>query len=468
MVDLQVITTTGAGAVLEEAAFEDFRSSQRGRTLSPGDDGYEEARKVWNGMIDRRPAVIARCAGVSDVINSINFARENNLLMSVRGGGHNIPGNSVCDGGIMVDLSPMKSVRVNPMKRTAHAEPGLTWAELDHETQAFGLATPGGTVSDTGIAGLTLGGGMGWLSGKHGLSCDNVLSVDIVTADGRFLTASASENEDLYWAVRGGGGNFGVVTSFEYQLHPVGPMVLGGVVVYPFDKAKEALRFYRDFSGAIPDEVNTICELLTSPDGAPVVAVLACHHGPIEAAEEALRPLREFGPPLSDSIQPITYGQMQSMLDGGATPGLQYYNKTSFMKEISDDAIDVLISHFIKVTSPLSALTFQQLGNASNRVGIDETAFSHRDTPYEVIALASWEDPGESEIHIRWARDAIEAVRPFTTGGTYVNSVGHEAEEGADLMKAAYGKHYERLAALKNKYDPANLFRHNQNVRPRV
>ena len=466
MVDLQVMTNTGAHTMLEEAAVEGFKSSLRGEMLCPGDEGYDEARKVFNGMVDKKPAIIARCAGVADVINSVNFARTNVLLVSVRGGGHNIPGNSVCDGGMMIDMSRMRSVRVDPVGRTARAEPGVLWAELDHEGQAFGLATTGGTVSDTGIAGLTLGGGIGWLAGKHGLTCDNLLSADIVTADGQFLTASATENEDLFWGVRGGGGNFGVITSFEYQLHPVG-QVLAGMVIHPFEKAKEVLKFYRDFSSAIPDEVNTVAGLLTTPDGQPAIAIIACHSGSIEAGEEALRPLREFGPPLADQIHPMSYEEVQTLLDAIAIPGRQYYIKSLFMKDIGAEAIDTMIAHFSKVTSPLSGIMFQQLGNATNRVGSGETAFSHREARYEWVCLTAWEDPGESEIHIRWTRECAEAMHPFTTGGIYVNQIGTEAEDGVDQIRAAFGASYQRLVALKNKYDPTNLFSHNQNIRPR-
>ena len=465
MVDLRVTTNTGAHTMLEEAAVEGFKSNLRGEVLCPGDKGYDEARKVWNGMIDKKPSIIARCAGVADVINSVNFARTNNLLVSVRGGGHNIPGNSVCNGGIVIDTSQMRSVRVHPTGRTARAEPGLTWAGLDHEAQAFGLATTGGTVSETGIAGLTLGGGIGWLAGKHGLTCDNLLSVDIVTADGRFLTASATENEDLFWGMRGGGGNFGVVTSFEYQLHPVGQL-LAGMVIHPFKKAKEVLKFYRDFSSTIPDEVNTMAGFITTPEGDAAVAIIVCYSGPIEAGEEALRPIREFGPPLADLVRPMAYRDVQTMFDAGAPSGRQYYMKSLFMKDIGDEAIDTMVAHFSKVTSPLTSMIFQQLGNAANRVGTNETAFVHRDARYEWTCLSSWLDPGESEVHLRWAREFAEAIRPFTTGAIYVNQMGTEAEDGSEQIKAAYGAGYQRLVALKNKYDPTNMFSHNQNIKP--
>ena len=467
MTGLRVATATNGTISLNGSSIEDFRASLRGNLLLEDDEGYEEARKVWNGMVDKRPAAIARCKGVADVINSVNFARTNDLLVSVRCGGHNFPGNSVCDGGLTIDLSPMKSIRVDPAHGTARAEGGVKWGEIDHETQAFGLATPGGTDPDTGIGGLTLGGGMGWLSGKYGLSCDNLVSVDLVTAQGHLLTANANENPDLFWAIRGGGGNFGVVTSFEYQLHPVGPTVLAGFVYYPFEKVSDFLRFYGDYSSRIPDEMNTIGILGTSPEGTPRGTIAVCYHGPIEDGVEALRPMREFGPPLSENIQTITYVQAQSMIAPLTPAGRHYYIKAHFMKEIPEDAIETIISQFKQVTSSHSVMMFQQLGNASNRVASEDTAFSYRDARYSWAAESSWEDPGESEIHIKWARDFSEAMRPFTFG-SYVNQVGTEAEEGADEIRSAYGDNYERLAALKKKYDPTNLFSHNQNIRPTV
>ena len=345
-----------------------MKTSLRGELLRAGDAAYDEARKVWNGMIDKRPGLIARCTGVADVISAVDFARTHQLLVSVRGGGHNIPGNAVCDGGLMIDLACMRSVRVDPKRRTARAEGGVTWGELDHETQAFGLATTGGSVSDTGIAGLTLGGGLGWLAGKCGLSCDNLLSADVVTADGTLLVASATEHADLFWGLRGGGGNFGIVTSFEYQLHPVGPL-LAGMVLHPFTKAKEALAYYRDFAKAIPDEVNTMGGLLTSPDGDLMAVIAVCYNGSLDAGERVLRPLREFGPPVADQIRPMAYREVQTQLDAAAVRGRRYYFKSSFMRSISDDAIDALIDRFANVPSPHTLVFFQQLGNAANRVG---------------------------------------------------------------------------------------------------
>lgn len=353
------------------------------------------------------------------------------------------------------------------MRHTVRAEGGATWGDVDCEAQAFGFATTGGSVSDTGIAGLTLGGGLGWLAGKYGLTCDNLLSADLVTAAGQLLTASATENADLFWGLRGGGGNFGVVTSFEYQLHPVGP-VLAGMVLYPFLKAKEVLTFYRDFATTIPDEVNTIGALLTSPDGVPVVAIAVCYNDSLEAGEKVLRPLREFGPPLADQISPMAYCQLQTLLDAATARGARYYNKSNFMQRISDGAIDTLVECFPTIPSPLSFVFFQQLGNAANRVSATATAFSHRDALCEWGCLSRWLDPAADGVNIQWTRELSEAMRPFTTGSDYVTQIGLEADEGAERIKAAYGANYERLVALKNKYDPMNLFRHTQNIKPTV
>jgi FAD/FMN-containing dehydrogenase len=453
--------------VLDEATVQGFKTSLRGPLLRPGDASYDDARKVWNGMIDRYPALIARCAGVADVLAAVTFARTHQLLVSVRGGGHNAPGIAVCQGGLMIDLAGMRSVHVDPVRRTARAEGGTTWGDFDRETQVFGLATTGGIVSDTGIAGLTLGGGLGWLAGKYGLTCDNLLSADVVTANGQVLTVSATEHADLFWGLRGGGGNFGVVTSFEYQLHLVGP-VLAGMVLYPFTKAREALTFYRDFATAIPDEVNTVGGLLTSPDGAPVVAIAVCYNGSLDAGEKVLRPLREFGPPLADLISPMPYCQVQTLFDAAMVRGRRYYFKSNFMQRISDGAIDTLIERFATVPSPLSVVYFEQLGKAANRVGATATAFSHRDALCEWGCDAVWLDPAADAVHLQWTRALAEAMRPFTTGSDYVNHIGLETDEGAERIKAAYGTNYARLVTLKNTYDPTNLFRHNQNIKPTV
>lgn len=476
MLDIRVTTTTGGETVLEEAAVEEFKSSLRGELLRPGDEGYDEARAIWNGMIDKRPALIARCTGVADVIDAVNFARTNNLLVSVRGGGHNVAGKAVSDGGLMIDLSLMKGIHVDPKARTARAQPGVTWGDLDRDTQAFGLAAPGGIVSTTGIAGLTLGGGIGWLSRKHGLTSDNLLSVDIVTADGRFLTASEDENADLFWAVRGGGGNFGIVTSFEYRLHPVGPIVVAGLILHPMEKAREFLRFYREYAATAPDELTAIPLLRLAPaapflpedvHGAPVVGVAVLYAGPIEDGQRVVQPLKEFGSPLVDLIGPKPYMAHQTMFDAAAPHGNQYYLKSEYLRSLSDDAIDVIATYGASILSPLSLAAFFHLGGAVSRVAEDDTAFSHRDAAFALNIQASWLDPEESDQHIRWTRDFWTAMQPFSTGGVYVNFLSED--EGEDRVRAAYGAaNYERLVALKNKYDPTNLFRLNQNIKPTV
>ena len=464
MADLQVTTISGADTVLKEATVAAFKQSLRGPLITPSDDSYEEARQVWNANIDRRPGLIARPAGVADVINAVNFARDHNLLVAVRGGAHNIAGTSVCDGGLVIDLSLMKGIWVDPVRRTVRAEGGVKWGEFDRETQAFGLATTGGTIADTGIAGLTLGGGHGWLGYKYGLASDNLTSVDIVIADGKFRVASDTEHPDLFWGVRGGGGNFGVVTSFEYRLHPVGP-VLAGMVVHPFAKAKEVLQFYRDFSSATHEALTTYAVPMTSPDGTKVVAIAVCYSGPLAEGERLIAPVRQFGPPLEDQIRPMAYTELQTMLDADYPAGRQYYFKAHFLWEISDDAIDILIDHFASVPSPLSMLFFQQTGGAVQR---GNTAYAHRDALYNLLLLAQWLDPGESERHVHWVRELWQVLQPYTTGGVYVNDIGREADEGADQVRAAYGANYQRLAELKQKYDPTNLFRHNQNIKSAV
>jgi FAD binding domain/Berberine and berberine like len=465
MTDIQIATTDGTSKILEEATVRAFRAGFRGPLLSPGDGAYDETRKVWNGMIDRRPALIARCSGVADVVAAVSFARAHGLLVSVRGGGHNTPGVAVCEGGLMIDLAGMKSVRVDPAGQTARAEGGTTWGDFDRESQLFGLATTGGAISHTGIGGLTLGGGLGWLAGKYGLACDNLLSVDLVTAEGRILKASADENAELFWGLRGGGGNFGIVTSFEYRLHAVGRL-LAGPVLYPFAKAKEALALYRDFATSIPDELNTVAALMNSPDGDPLAAVVVCYNGSVEAGERVLRPLRTFGPPLADDVAPMPYCKVQTLFDEAFIRGRRYYFKSNFTRSISDAAIATLVEHFATAPSRLSMLYFQQLGNSANRVSATATAFSHRDALCEWGCDAVWTDPVQDGANIRWAREVAEAMRPFTSGSDYVNHIGLEAEEGTDRIRAAFGANYDRLVALKNRYDPTNLFRHNQNIKP--
>jgi FAD/FMN-containing dehydrogenase len=466
MTDLRIVTAEGSDAIIEEAAVADFAAGLRGPLLRPGEAGYDQARVVWNGMIDRRPALIARCAGVADIIAAVRFARTHGVLVSVKGGGHNITGNAVCEGGLMIDLSPMKSVRVDLAKRTARAEAGLTWGEFNRETQAFGLATTGGVVSTTGIAGLTLGGGLGWMMGKHGLSCDNLLSADIVTAGGEFLTASATEHPDLFWGLRGGGGNFGIVTSFEYQLHPVGP-VLAGMVIHPIDQAREVLRFYRDFARGCPDEMLAAASLMTSPEGAPVAVIIVSYIGDIAKGEALVAPLRKFGSPLADTIAPTSYAQLNTLFDA-AVPygGVQRYWKSSFLKELGDDLIEVFIERSAKFLSPMSMVLFFHMHGAATRADPNGTAFGLRDDQWDYDVISQWNDPAEAPGHIQWTRNFWNAVEPFATGEVYVNHL--DAEEGTTRIRAAYGRNYDRLVALKNRYDPTNLFRLNQNIKPSV
>src|SRR5215217_6101724 len=462
MVDRQDTLGLFRGKPLEEAAVQEFAANLRGELIRPEDDGYDAARAVFNGMIDRHPALIARCAGVADVIQGVNFARTHNLPLSVRGGGHSVAGNAVCDGGVMLDLSPMKGMRVDPVRQTAQAQAGLTLGEFDLETQEFGLATTLGVVSMTGIAGLTLGGGLGWLNGKYGLACDNLISADVVTADGRLVTASDEENEDLFWGIRGGGGNFGVVTSFEYQLHPVGP-VLGGGLRYPAAEARDFLRFYHEFASNCPDELSTAASLGHALDGSVVVGVAVCYCGPIEEGERVLHPLRTFGSPLEDNIQPMSYQTLQSAPDAGFPLGRQHYWKSSWLKHLSDEAIEVMLEFVTEMPSSISGVGLQQMHGAASRVDPAATAFPHRDEHYDFLILSQWAARSDTEENVRWTRAFFETMQPFFESGVYVNNLG---EEGEDRIKEAYGAHYERLVALKDKYDPTNLFRLNQNIRP--
>jgi len=456
-----VATTTGSR--IEDAAVDGFKAGLRGHVLRPGDDAYDEGRRLWNGMFDRRPALIARCTGAADVISAVTFARDHRLQVAVRGGGHSFPGHSMCDGGLVIDLSPMRAIRVDPAARTARAQPGVKWIDFDHETQAFGLATTGGTVSDTGIAGLTLGGGLGWLSGKHGLTVDNLIAADVVTADGRFLTASATENPDLFWGLRGGGGNLGVVTSFEYQLHRVGPTVLGGMVAYPLDRAKEVLRLYRDFNKAAPDELTTYAAFVNPPDGDTVVALICCYAGPLDKGEQVVRPLRSLGRPLLDGLGPMPYVAQQRLFDGGFPTGACYYTKGDFLPDLTDEAIEVFAEYAATKPSPASGVLVQTTCGAASRVTSDAMAFAHRRFPYAPVIVSEWLDAADAEKHVCWARDFWRALHPFAGAGVYVNDLSHD---DGDRVRIAYGANYERLAALKKTYDPDNFFHLNPNIKP--
>ena len=413
-------------------------------------------------MIDRRPSLIVQARGAADVIAAVTFAREYDLLLSIKGGGHSVAGKSVCDGGLMLDLALLKGIRVDPDSRTAWAEAGVLWGELDRETGAFGLATPGGQISTTGIAGLTLGGGQSWLTGKYGFVIDNLLAVDIVTADGELRYASATEHADLFWAVRGAGHNFGVVTSFEYRLHPV-TTVLGGMVIHPFERAKDVLRFHQEFTASAPDEVTSTAAILTAPDGALVAAIVGCYSGPAESGERVLAPLRSFGPPLADTFAPMPYPVMQTMLDGAFPHGRQGYWKSGLTSAVSDAAIDALVRYAAEIPSPLSAILIAHFAGAGSRVAKQATAYVHRDLVYDVLIVSSWVDPLESERNIEWTRACYQALEPELSGGVYVNDLG---DEGNERVRRAYGENYERLVALKQQYDPTNLFRLNQNISP--
>jgi FAD/FMN-containing dehydrogenase len=472
---MAITTTTNSESPVTDTAFETLKTHIGGDLLRPDDAGYDSARQIWNGAIDKRPAAILRCRGVADVIDGVNFARDNNLLLAVRSGGHNVAGTALCDGGIVLDLSGMKGIRVDPSSHTVRIQPGVTNGDFDRDTQAFGLSSTTGIASTTGLAGLTLGGGVGWLMRRFGLTCDNLLSVDVVTADGRFVTSSTTENADLFWGIRGGGGNFGVVTSFEYRLRPLGPTVLAGPILYPAENAREVMRFYRDYMATAPDELTACLNLRAAP-AAPwvpehlhyrtVIAVIVCYAGSIEQGERVLLPLKELGQPLLDLIEPKPYRLHQQMFDASVPFGLQYYWKSHYLGELTDGAIDAMITHGWRSTSPASYTLVFLLGGAIDRIGEDEMACGNRDARHSININGVWTDIAESGEHIRWAREFFDAMTPYSTGGVYVNFLGNEGEE---RIKSAYGhEKYERLVALKNRYDPTNFFRVNQNIKPTV
>ncbi len=448
--------------MISEAKIQSFRASLHCQSFCPGEEGYNIYRMIHNAGIDRRPAIIVRCSEAADVIACVHFARDQELLVSVRGGGHSIAGKSVCDNGIMIDLSAMKRIHVQPDRKTVRAEPGLTLGEFDQQTQAFGLATTMGVVSKTGIAGLTLGGGIGHLVRKHGLACDNLISADIVTADGKLLPASTKQNQDLFWGLRGGGGNFGVVTSFEYRLHAVGPVVFAGGVLYPVEKTAEVLRFYREFTNSAPDEISLQALTLTIPELGRVAAIGGCYCGPPEEGEKALQALRAFGSPVADLFAPMPYVQLQSMFDPLFPPGRHYYTKANFLTDLTDEAIRVF-AEYSTAPSTYTAAAIEHLQGAVARVESNDTAFPHRKFPYNFSIWSGWSDPAETEQNIQWTRDFFEAMKPSMAPAVYVNYL---EEEGDPTGREAYGQNYQRLAALKKKYDPTNFFRMNHNIRP--
>jgi FAD/FMN-containing dehydrogenase len=444
-----------------------------GQLVGPDDQGYDELRQVFNGMIDRHPAVIARCAGADDVAAAVDFARSEGLPLSVYGGGHSVTGHAVCDGGVCIDLRPMNRVEVDPDARLARVQGGAIWRDIDATTQEHGLAMTGGRNSTTGVGGLALGSGSGWLERKLGLTCDCLRSIEIVTANGDTLTASESENAELFWGTRGGGGNFGVVTEFEFELQPIGPTLLGGMLMYPAAMAGEVLRGFRDVISQAPDEVCAGCALISAPPeefvpepvrGQPVLGMVLCYAGPLDEAEESLRPLRELGPPAMDMVQPIPYVAMQQLIDPPNQPGRRNYWTADFVAELPDQAIDIVCEQHLSRPSPLSQILLLPGGGAISRVPDDAMAFGQRHAPFNLHILSMWLDPADDERNITWTRESGARMKPYTTGRAYLNFIG---EEGEDRVRAAFGTEtYKRLQSLKDRYDPTNLFRLNQNIKP--
>jgi FAD/FMN-containing dehydrogenase len=446
-----------------------------GDLLEPGDTGYDEVRCVWNGMFDRRPALIARCVDAEDVAGAVEFARSIGVTIAVRGGGHSAAGHGTCDGGVVIDLSPMKELRIDPQARTARAEAGLTWGEFDRATQDYGLAVTGGRFSTTGIAGLTLGSGSGWLERKCGLTADNLIAAEVITADGRQVVASAEENADLFWGLRGGGGNFGIVTAFHYRLHQVGPIVYGGLLISAPERAAEILRFMRDYMRDAPDDLGAGVAFINAPPEPfvppelhfqPVCAVIICWTGDDEDADAVLAPIREVARPMLDMVQPMPYTALQSMLDAGAPHGINAYMKADFVAELTDEAIDKLADHGARRAGPMAQLLLEPMGGAIARTGEHETALGRRDVPWCYHALALWTEPTPeaADAHVAWARSLADDLAPHATPGVYLN---YTSDEGEDTVRSSYGsRKYARLVALKDRYDPHNLFRLNQNIAP--
>jgi len=453
------------GRAVPETAVHEFKTSLRGELLRPGTEGYERARRIWNANIVKYPSLIAECSGVADIVHAVNFARKNNVLVSIKGGGHSIPGLGLCDGGLTIDLGTLKGVRVDPAERTARAGTGVTWGEFDHETQLHGLATTGGEISTTGISGLTLGGGVGWLNAMYGTSCDNLVSADVVIADGTLLTADADHNSDLFWGLRGGGGNFGVVTSLKYKLHPVG-MTLGGFVGWRLDKTKEVLQFLGDFVKDLPDEVGKIgVEVIADRGGRPMVIIRPGYFGPLAEGERLLAPIRGISDPIYDRLRPMSYEAMQSQRDAYWPWGRQNYFKAGFVDELTDDVTEVFCAHTKDVPSPHSQIAVEYYHGAYARVDVRETAYPHRRRAWSLAIGGSWEDPADNTKNIEWVRAFWKDMEPLTSGGVYVNfmSAGED-----DRVRVAYGASYERLVSVKNRYDPTNLFRVNENIKPTV
>ncbi len=455
---------------IEESSVANLQNELRGELIQRGDESYDAARTVYNAMIDKRPALIARCADVADVISAVNFGRENDLLVAMRGGGHNGAGLSVCDDGLVIDLSRMNGIRVDPEYRTVRVEGGATWGDVDHATHAFGLATPSGIISTTGVGGLTLGGGLGHLTRRCGLTIDNLISVDVVLADGSFVTASEEENEDLFWAVRGGGGNFGVVTSFLFRLHPISN-IIGGPTLWPLEQAPEVMRWYRDFIANAPEDLGGFFAFLTVPPGPPfpehlhmkkMCGIVWCYTGPEEKADEVFAPVQQVGTPALHGVHEMPFPALQSAFDGLYPPGLQWYWKADFINELSDEAIEEHMK-YAEVPTMHSTMRLYPINGAAHRVGKNDTAWSYREATWGMVIAGVDPEPVNKERITEWARDYWEAIHPHSAGGAYVNMM---MDEGQDRVKASYRNNYERLSEIKAKYDPANLFRVNQNIKP--
>jgi FAD/FMN-containing dehydrogenase len=471
MIEQQITTTTGTGATIPEAAVEEFMSRLRGELIRPTDAAYEAAHRVYNGMIDRHPALIARCANAADVITAVNFARDQSLTVAVRGGGHNGGGLGTCDDGLVIDLSAMRGVRVDPAARTARAEGGCQLGDVDHATHAFGLATPFGIMSTTGVGGLTLGGGIGNLTRQCGLSIDNLLEADVVLADGRLVTASEREHADLFWALRGGGGNFGVVTSFLFKLHPVN-MVYGGPMLWPIEQAAEIMRWYREFIVQAPDELNGWFAFVCVPPGPPfpeawhaknVCGIVWCCTAPTEQAEELFRPIRQRFPPAIDFVGPLPYPALQSMFDPIYPPGLQWYWRADFVNELSDAAIERHMEFGAHLPTLLSTMHLYPIDGAAHHIGRNNTAWSYRDARWAEVMVGVDPDPANAQRIKEWTVAYWEALHPYSAGGAYVNFM---MDEGQERVQATYRDNYARLAVVKRRYDPTNLFHVNQNIKP--
>ncbi|HWQ23879.1 MAG TPA: FAD-binding oxidoreductase [Gaiellaceae bacterium] len=437
-----------------------------GRLIDRRSAEYDEARRVHNGLVDRRPLLVAQCFGASDVIDVLGLARRAGLEVAIRGGGHSVAGLSTVDDGVVVDLSPMKGVHVDPSRATVRAQPGVTWRQLNRETALHGLAVTGGTISTTGIAGLTLGGGFGWLMGAFGLAADNLRSAEVVTAGGELLVASPDEHPDLFWALRGGGGNFGVVTSFEYALHPV-DQVVGGLVAHPFEAARDVLRFCRELAAGAPDELGLVAALVHAPDGsgAPLAAIAVCHCGDRDAAERDLEPLLAFGSPALTQVGPMPYPAVNTMLDDSYPPRALNYWKSSFLSDLRDDAIELLVEGFAAAPSPMTLVAIEHHHGAATRVGVSETAVPHRKAGFNVLLTSVWSDPATTDANVEWTRGLFAALTPHLAGRRYVNYLDAD-DDGESVARAAYGENYERLAEVKRRYDPENVFRRNLNVPP--